>query len=400
MRAPETPTPPTGGYKVYSGLSSFGPSLTPHDAAGSLSGYRWQIGRTLLKLLEPDNKMVRIEQDDDITTADAAGNLVSALQAKHVTSGGALTLGQAPWWLTVRVWTTLSAREPPPESFTLLTTQTVSATDSLLALTRPHTEVDTSSLEEEMSSLAQARGTKALEGCYEAWLALTKPARLDLLQRASILHGQPTLQHLRAQVQAAAHKIGVPDTKAPAAAIRLVGWFELEVNDRLPKASFTSQEVREALWTFKDDAESELFAALHGADPVPAGAVEEDQAYLKQLHLIDADDATLLHAASNYYRATADRNEWRNTKLLGKLRLQQFDQDLVNNWEGVCVREGASNCKDDDKVIVGRRIHVEATRHLGVLGAGAAPYHVAVGSHHLLANELTIGWHPDYRKRL
>ena len=95
------------------------------------------------------------------------------------------------------------------------------------------------------------------------------------------------------------------------------------------------------------------------------------------------------------------RARWTDDALVSSRELRRYEERLLDEWEHVSgsVWEGIGD-DGDERVRAGRDVY----DRVQVLDLWIRPNcqerFVSRGSYHMLANELKIGWHPDFLAQL
>ena len=108
-------------------------------------------------------------------------------------------------------------------------------------------------------------------------------------------------------------------------------------------------------------------------------------------------------AIMNYFRAFEQRNKWAIDGLLEPGELSRYDRRLQEQWvENKSFIELDSEMKSEQD-----KRRYSAVLYQNCLQKGVLPirkdfleYYVAKGSYHILAEQLKIGWHPEYLRML
>lgn len=124
-----------------------------------------------------------------------------------------------------------------------------------------------------------------------------------------------------------------------------------------------------------------------------------DRTYIRQLQLIDAQEDVLVTAVNEFLRAAADRTNWSERGDVHESSFQDFQSELKRAWENhrnLAAVEFAGRPETDlGKLLFGRCMSLSVR-----LQGMDVPSHFGPGSYHALADELVLGWHPNYRLRL
>lgn len=121
--------------------------------------------------------------------------------------------------------------------------------------------------------------------------------------------------------------------------------------------------------------------------------------FVQQLDLIGLPFEDKLEAVSDYLMAAADRASW---ALSGEVDVSSFDDldaVLKRNWKSkrrICSIEHSSTPGD----LQGQVLYSGCMGLTVSLQAMQPPDHFIPGCFHRLADDLSIGWHPDYEQQL
>jgi len=121
--------------------------------------------------------------------------------------------------------------------------------------------------------------------------------------------------------------------------------------------------------------------------------------FVQQLDLIGLPFEDKLEAVSDYLMAAADRTTW---ALSGEVDVSSFDDldaALKRSWKNerrTCGIEHGSKPGD----LQGQALHSGCMSFAVPLQAMQPPDHFIPGCFHRLADDMSIGWHPDYEQQL
>jgi len=384
----------------------------PFAAAGSLAGYLWQLRGALLTLFDAEGStFIEIETHDDVLVRAGDGVVETCVQYKHSFTLGTLTVASEEWWKAIRVWLHLTTtnRTSPSTGFVFCTTLNVDAGLACLADGGTPTEEAILALCDAMDMQARGGRAAALERAHEAWNATDRASRCGLLRRVRVLDAEPALRQIHEHLDERIHAFGVARDRVPLFRQRLVGWFDPLVEERLENAGcrITRAEFTDVLIEIHEDMSPRVLSSTMADAPTPTLAEErqKDPTYLRQLDLLNANEATLEHSVAMVERARKQRDEYMQTRIVGRVELVRYDDDLVNEWRRVTLRELRTTPSDEPAAEAsGWRIFDGCMEVRGSLRGQVPPLHVANGSFHLLADQPAddprVGWHPAYRERL
>jgi len=135
---------------------------------------------------------------------------------------------------------------------------------------------------------------------------------------------------------------------------------------------------------------------------VPSGGLKIDfldSNYVRQLRLIDAKAEHCAKAVVDYLRAIADRTTWGERAEVMPEDFDDFVSRLQRAWEQQRDKIAIERA-DDDEGARGRLLF-GACSVLDIRLAGLdVPTHFVPGSYHALAEDLVVGWHPQFEDLL
>jgi hypothetical protein len=118
--------------------------------------------------------------------------------------------------------------------------------------------------------------------------------------------------------------------------------------------------------------------------------------FIRQLELIGVGDPEYVRAVSDYLRASADKTHWAESGLIFEESLIDWDDSLVGR-HGSIVGEIADLHSEKDTKTRGRLTYRECAKVQANLDSRAVPSHFVHGCFNALADDMRVGWHPDYQ---
>jgi hypothetical protein len=381
-------------------------------AGSSALGYLFQIEyaflETLRRLRREPALRVRLEVLDDVQFE--AGDALEVLQTKH-RGAGSLSDRSSDLWKTLRVWAEQFADILSWGSTATLGLVTTAAAPEGSAASFLRADGERN-LDEALRILngvvAEEDRAQTNEAAYRAWEDLDAHGQRALLDRVVVFDSAPTIADLRAELDAELMHIGRLAQRR-AVLERLHGvWVDLAVEHLLdggPKY-IAAAEVQERLYDFVDQLRDEGLII----DPPPTESDEQlaelyrQERFVAQLDLIAAGRGRLANALRNYHRAYAQRSRWEREELLNVGELDRYEQELVDEWRqlyGPVLDDLPAEASEDDKRRAGRGLLdlVEQQVRVSLRPRCDAAF-IVRGSMHMLADDLRVGWHPEFRQRL
>ncbi len=121
--------------------------------------------------------------------------------------------------------------------------------------------------------------------------------------------------------------------------------------------------------------------------------------YVKQMRIIDMDEIDILAAVNDFLSASIDRTTWADEGLVSEHSLASLAKELTTAWRNIkrrtLITVGHKCAKDQGQVTFS-----ECMTHHARVDQLETPLQFIRGSWHTLAEDLSIGWHPDYKSAL
>ena len=386
-------------------------SRATHSAASSTLGYFYQCRYALVEALRrlPDENAisVAIETLDDVVF-EAAGSPIDLLQTKHHTSAtGNLSDASPDLWKTLRIWIVrlTDSTFPRDAQFFLITTAACTE-GSAAAYLRPRNRDPAKALER-FAATASTSTSATNRLAYRAFNSLSLDQRKHLVTAITVFDRSPPIGELLRELRIAVFHAAARrflDSYVQ----RLEGWWYARVVEQLQHAKpapilgeeleAESNRIREQ---FKRDSlpiDDDIMSATLDATGY------QDRLFVEQLKLINVNPNRVVHAIRNYYRAFEQRSRWIREDLLHVGDLDRYEARLIEEWDlmfqQMTDRLG-DEAAEEALLHAARDLYnwVELGAHLPVRTAVTEPS-IARGTYQILADDLRVGWHKEFRLRL
>jgi hypothetical protein len=387
-------------------------SVTSFSAADSMLGYFYQVRVALfvaLKQLRNDEQFfVGLETVDDIAIAGESGSPVEILQIKHHRSRtGDLSDLSSDLWKTLRVWSEGIHQGTIGNNCLCILMTTGSAPNGSAASLLKN--IGRNPVQAwQLLCLAMQRSTStALEPAFTAFRALGESRQKALLASIFIQDASPDISKINELIRQEIYHAVRPEQLSPFLE-RLEGWWYrravmcLSTN---PPSTMNSMEIQGQIAHIRDQfgpdslpIDEDLLTAT-----MTAGPPYTDMVFVKQLETIPAP-RHIVNAIRDYYRAFTQRSRWMKHQLILPQDLAIYETQLKEAWE----RRFIQMCD-----VLGDEPGEEAIRKEALLILAWCEDHshvpirrncterfVAVGTYHMLADGLHVGWHPQFKERL
>jgi hypothetical protein len=396
-------------FNVATGSRSF-------SAAPSAAGYLYQARLALALCLKHVNAgagiEIGIERLDDVSFENN-GTALELLQAKHhIDRIASLSDKSADLWKTLRIWSDAAATDPtmPARTRFALVTTGSAPQDSAASMLRPADAYssgigrDPKSAATLLTSIAEAGGNENLKSAHAAFLALTPAMRASLLSSVEVLDSQPLLTDLGEVIENDLRLIA-PRGQAALARERLEGWWWPRVCKALmqqPGGAISILEVEAKLDDIRDGLKrGALVADQEHADP-PAEEIAdyEGRLFVRQLKAVGVGGNRVEYAKRDYYRAFTQRSKWVREHLVFDGEIAKYEVTLIEEWQPrfqqMQEKLAAGELSPAAQRASGQEIYSWVEAEARFPFRSVTHRFLTVGSYHMLANDLRVGWHPDY----
>lgn len=385
------------------------PGGTTHSAAPAALGFLAQVEYALLLALQRlDTTLtfeVSLETLDDIVFDDGVEDRVELFQTKHhVDRSASLTDASTDVWKTLRNWIEDS---PPTANLTMLTTA-IAPVGAAMSYLRGGVDRDVERSSRLLVATARNSENQALREAFATFLAVERPA--ELLERVTVIDGAPQVADLAEALTLTIRKSAKLAHRAPLLQ-RLRGWWLEKVYDHLTRIAageadrILSDELEATLLNISrslrdDDLPIDFYDM---AAPTEDDVRDDDRAFVHQLRLIALANARIRECIYDHNRAFAQRSLWQREKLIGAGELRGYERTLVEEWKRHFLPETDDDSEGDEDSgcdLARKQLIRMSSSGLPRIRPGVDATYVASGSLHMLADNLEIGWHPQWLARM
>lgn len=365
----------------------------------------------LRRLKSETEFLVSIETLDDVTFESKAGTPDELLQTKHHRNHQASLSDASPdLWKSLRIWFEGQASKsiPSDTALYLLTTSTASSGSAPAYLRLEGRNIDAALAA--LQSTAQSSTNAANASAYEAFLKTPATTRKAILETIVLIDAAPRIDDLDGELRT--EVFWAVDRKYYDAFLeRLEGWWLRRVLKQLVAvgkgdrilAGEIEAEMSDLRDQFKQDSlpidEDLLSFTLDDASQ----GTHAESIFVCQLDLIKAGKKRIASAIRDYYRAFEQRSRWLRNDLILVGDVEKYERKLIEEWEIVFEAmkdEIGADAAEDAKVKAARDVLKWAERVIIPIRPRVTEPFVTRGSLHMLADDIRLGWHPDFRDRL
>lgn len=389
---------------------------TNFSAAPSAAGYLYQARLALalcLRYVNGETSVeVGIERLDDVSF-ESNGTALELLQAKHhIDRVASLSDRSVDLWKTIRVWSEAAAKDPtlPARTRLALVTTGRAPAESAASMLRAtgsyaaghaRNPKDATAL---LVAVAEEGGNQELKAAYAAFLALSSTMRISLLSTVEVLDDQPLLSDLGEVIETELRLIA-PRGKASVARELLEGWWWPKVCVALmqnPVTPISVLEVEAKLDDIRDSLKRDALVAdqEHVDPPADEIADYEGRPFVRQLKVVGIGGNRIEYAKRDYYRAFTQRSKWVREHLVFDGEIAKYEVTLIEEWQPRFqqMRDKVAAEQGSDAALrqAGQELYAWVEADARFPFRSVTHRFLTVGSYHMLANDLRVGWHPDY----
>lgn len=388
-------------------------TISKYSASAPLLGYLYQCRLALLETLKrlkdsPDIN-VSIETLDDVVF-ETEGSATEVIQVKHHISRKAqLTDASTDLWKTIRIWCDLFSEGLVEEDsvFYLMTTEKSAEKSAARCLS-----IECRNIEEAEKILLQtcqiSTNQSNKEG-YQKYISLNSNQRRELLSKVYVLDSIPLSNELDTILNK--ELWGHCDRQYAVQFLQyLEGWWFQKIvsgldGSKAVEVNITGVEVDAQLASLREQFKFDSLPVHQDIISAnPDVELFKEWLFAKQLRLINISESRVHRAVKNYYKASEQRSRWVRESLLVDNDLELYDDKLIEEWE---IR--FDQAKDSLPKNPEESAHITSGK--GVFGWAEAEVQIPIrsscqelfitrGTYQILSNDLRVGWHPEYKRRL
>jgi len=128
-------------------------------------------------------------------------------------------------------------------------------------------------------------------------------------------------------------------------------------------------------------------------------AAEQLRTYVRQLNLIEYSEEDVIESINNFLRASAERAAWSEAGIVHEDSFDDYEESLIAFWKNKRAAHRVIH-KSLSNVEFGQLLLADCGAHQQKLQGLEVPVFFTPGSFHALAEEKSVGWHPEYETLL
>ena len=373
-----------------------------HGAAGQYLGYALQPVRLCLHLLSaPEGSSVSLEHLDDVAVHLPGGRTVLE-QCKSALKGNPLSDWAPDLWKTIANWLDFLAAgevDPATTRFQICVVPPKSG-DFATYLHNAKSGEDVDAFMAVVSrKLSKLKGPPACYDDVRRFLDADTAQRLALITNLTVVSADADpVDAIRA-----IYKPTVSPLVVDLLCERAIGAAK-EAADGLIRSGRPAVLNADAF-----RAEQRAFVQRNNlpgllssfTENPPAEEVQQMMldrpAFVRQLELVEAGPEACLRAVSDFLRTAADVSIWGESGLIFEKHLADWGDELVGRYEHIAAEVQDVHAGHPPNAR-GRIVYRRCASLQAPLDGRAVPGHFVHGSYNALADELRLGWHPEFKK--
>ncbi|MFL0198448.1 ABC-three component system protein [Clostridium sp. WILCCON 0269] len=389
--------------------------MSDHQASEQMIGYLYQVRFALYLLLNNDNEQskISIEKFDDIAFSyDDTPEIMIQLK-HHVKSYGDLNNASTDIWRTLKVWLDLIKENESwiyETKFIIITTATAPI-DSAANYLRANNETrDSIAAYKLLKKVALESKNKGHSGYYKAFNDISEKLAQQLLDCVYVVDKSSNIVNIELDIRKAIRYSTLPQYEDHVCE-RLEGWWYKKSIEALcsKEPIFISQsQVRSFIVSVSQEyAPDNLPIDITGFEDVNLEDIPlSDRIFYEQLKIICLRSNRMRVAIRDYYRAFRQRANWVRNDLLYLNELDKYEDRLVDEWEHLfCAMQDdlddyGDGLTEEVKIKNGKHLFNTIEEKDIRIRERCSNAFVMRGSYQMLANQLKVGWHPDFYERL
>ena len=384
------------------------------SAVDAKLGYLYQLRLALFcalrRLKSESDFLVSVETLDDVMFERTDGEVMDLLQTKHHRKGiASLTNASPDIWKTLRIWFEGHASGQIPQHTDLYLITTSVASENTAACKLRLVDRDVKTAQKILDATATSSKNMSNKSSYEAYLNLTPSKRTEILDKVVVIDAAPNISELDNKLYQEIYWAAEKEHHE-AFLQRLEGWWLRCMLRQLIDTDYnrlSSSDIEKKMFDlseqFKQDAlpidDDLLDFILDDATK----ANHQDFTFVSQLQIIKAGKHRIAPAIRDYYRAFEQRSRWIREDLIVNSELYKYEKHLQEEWELIfeAMRdELGDTATNQAKEKAARLVLAWAERTTIPIRSNVTEPFVSRGSLHMLADNMRIGWHPEFRERL
>lgn len=382
------------------------------SAKAAALGYSYQYRYALWTALDRHQTgvgwSISVETIDDLVT-ESDGERLDLLQLKHRADGTTITDGAPDLWKSIRIWAEAFARGQftfTDYNLYLVTTSNVAAASACEKLAADSEARDNASIAAALRTTAAESENESLQPAFKAFLDLSEADAKSLISRVHLLPQSHNIEDAGDKIRAIA-RYAAREEHLDAFVERLEGWWNARCIEQLLEHSpqvVTGVEFDGFISDLRDQFRGDNLPIDEDVlTDYPEVSEFLDHMFCKQLDLIDIAPSRIAIAVREFHRAFVQRSRWSHRGLIEFGELGRYENRLREEWEIIFEQkkdELGPAAAEANMLNVAKAVYNWAETVTCPIRPACTEGFVSRGTLHKLADDLEIGWHPEFELRL
>jgi hypothetical protein len=376
----------------------------PGPAAGYIYQIRYALFRALKKLARDPTGSIGIERLDDVVI-ESADAVLALEQLKHSTSEKKKFTDSSPEvWRAIGNWTILfedKIIDLSKVELVFVTNAIVADGTGISKLGPSEEDRDIDAALLNLKSAASQSQNASSAADRTKFMALDDVVKRAFLRAIRVVGDNPNLAALGQEIEELLH-FACDAAYATDFRAELEGWWF----DRIALILNTGHggvvpliELDGRVGYLREKYKLTSLP-IDVDDPLDHPSNLGDYIFVRQVRALKTNAQRIRNAQRDFLKASAQRSKWLRESRIAPEELNKYDAELEERYvtQAAIVRDELSATpNDDDKCKNGRELLGWAeTQQLPLRGASAQ--FLTSGSYHTLADQIRVGWHPDFEK--
>lgn len=330
----------------------------------------------------------------------------------HKNRGANLTDASPDLWKTLRLWiAALNAGQVNTATMLYLVTTENAATGTIAGHLK-HENRDVDAALRRLEQTAHTSTSQTNLTAYKSYLEKAPEERKSFIEHVFVIDRAPDVSDLDKFLKTEVFYASSREHQ-DAFLEYLEGWWFRRTLEQLQKLNggdrISSEELEAQMADLRDQFRRD---SLPIADDLLNYQLDDETAkshrdfpFVQQIKLATRHTTRITSAIQDYYRAFEQRSRWQRQDLLFVGDLKSYEKRLVEEWEllfaAIEDKLGEKPSEEEKKAAAQEALSWAETGSVKarIRFEVSEPF-ITRGSLHILANELRVGWHPDFRSRL
>lgn len=386
-----------------------------HDASGQMGGYLYQTLIALWLLIKAENPdaQLSIEKFDDIAFLEK-DTPFTMIQTKHqMFKRGNLGDSSNDLWRTLKSWIDYVKQDVgvvENTKFVILTTAQVG--EGSIAYLLGEKNRETQKALESLQTVASANLQISNNEYYQEFLSLTEELRAKLVENIYIISSAPHIGDIKKEIMPFV-RMATISKHEDSVYNSLLGWWISEIIEGLQSKeikTITYKHLRSVINDKGSEYKAESLPINVDINYQPneqelSELSGEERIFIEQLRLIALSDDKIRRCIKDYYNAYKQRSQWVREQVIYTEDLTKYEERLKREWERLFddmsedLKDYGAYLTEEKKIEKGKQVY-RKIEGLDIRIKNVEDPFMMRGTYHGLANDLKIGWHIDFYKKL